>query len=383
MQSVLHANDVCYTIDTKVHLEVFAVPKLEVSVPSIIKSIRSSILGEISDFVSEAGFGHAEINLLTDLVYELAEYREEGVSCYPTVYLVALEADSSTLAAIAPSADQIQFGKREHSDGAASVILKSTAPLAEGGWSIFIESDGTKYRYGIFRSEASPIAVSSSELFLDQTAEIGRAILLRNCSSRCVELLSGSGIRMEFSLTSAKPSEDTVSEAFTRLAEQATMDVGEHQRDATREYLRRLLFETSQQSHGTIVVVVPSTIDKMPDEFQDGIILEQEIDVPEALGAVQDQKSADSLASLLSREILLRKMVQSDGIMVLGSDGKVKAFRVFVKATDQERDDLAKLDIKGGARSRAHELLKLRLGEYMNCVCFSSQDGNTVCTVKQ
>lgn len=351
--------------------------------PSIIKSIRSSILGEISDFVVDAGFGQTEVNLVTDFVYELAEYREEGVSCHPTVYLVKLESESPSLAAIAPSADRIQFGERLHADGAASVILKSTAPLAQGGWSIFVESDGSRYRYGIFRSEASPIAVSSSELFLDYTAGIGQAVLLRNCSNRCVELLNGRASRLEFSLTSAKPGLESVSEAFTRLAEQATMDVAEHQRDATREYLRRLLFETSRQSHGTIVVVIPSTIGMIPDEFRDGIVLEQEIDVPDAIKMVQEEKSADSLASLLSREILLRKMVQSDGITVLGSDGKVKAFRVFVKATDQERDEIAKLDIRGGARSRAHELLKLRIGQNLNCVFFSSQDGNTICTVKR
>ena len=86
--------------------------------------------------------------------------------------------------------------------------------------------------------------------------------------------------------------------------------------------------------------------------------------------------STDGLADLQAAESLLRGMINSDGIVLFGTDGTVLAYHVFVKPKD---DEAMKLPDIGGGRRRTFELMKLRLPSIFKAVFFRSQDGATGC----
>ncbi len=98
------------------------------------------------------------------------------------------------------------------------------------------------------------------------------------------------------------------------------------------------------------------------------------------LMAVKEQSAAaDSL--LRSHESLLRGMIMSDGVTILGTDGSIMGFRVFVQAVAEKKIDL-KERAAGGARSRAFEVLRGYLGAPLKAALFRSQDGRTEVVVQ-
>ena len=344
-----------------------------------LQTIRNSLIGVLSDFVTEAGFEAAELKLIVDLVYEISDFREENSVYFPNVYLFKKNGGDA-LSAVAPGADRISLKEIVFKDRVAGAVLKDAATLAESGWSIFIRVESNNLQYGIFRSEVLPISVSSSEQMADTTAPSGTVVLIRNCAKNCVELTTGSGAKLELALTPDKPETKSVASAFVFLAEKITADI-KVRREEIQPYIERLLFNIIQKCHGTIIVVVPTG--EFPENLSDGVVLEQKIDLLAAFEDLRKDKSAEALARLNSQEAVLRGMVNSDGITVLSTDCKILAFRCFVKPTDSERDTLDAIEINGGARSRAHELLKLRIGNPLTCVFFRSQDGQTQCTVNK
>jgi len=55
----------------------------------IIETIRKGLIGALTDFVNESGF-IAQINLIVELVYELAEYREEDIRFFQASILLSV-----------------------------------------------------------------------------------------------------------------------------------------------------------------------------------------------------------------------------------------------------------------------------------------------------
>jgi len=339
------------------------------------------LIGALTDFVNESGF-LAQINMIVELVYELAEYREEDIRFFPSVYVVKRHDDSDTLAIIAPGADRIGLKTTEMIEGCGAMILKDTAAMADSGWSIFVDVSDATLRYGLFRSEMLPVSLSSADHMADPDAKSGSGILLRNCARNCVELVSSDGKRLEFGLTATKPTPNSVSESFRKLAIEATRSIPETQRDQALSYIQRLIVQVCQQCHGTIIAVLRSDIQELPPEYHDGVRLEEPVDLLAAFHELKGDGTAATLSRLLARETLFRGMIQSDGITILNSSGQIMAFRVFVKPNEGEQGKMNQLNIRGGARSRAFELMKLRLGNSLSCVFFRSQDGNTMCEVK-
>ena len=347
----------------------------------IIETIRKGLIGALTDFVNESGF-IAQINLIVELVYELAEYREEDVRFFPNVYVVKRHNDSDTLAIIAPGADRIVLKTTEMIEGCGAMILKDSAAMADSGWSIFVDVSDVTMRYGLFRSEMMPVSLSSADHMADPDATSGSGILLRNCARNCVEMVSSDGKRLEFGLTATKPTPTSVSESFNKLAVEATRSIPAAQRDRALSYTQRLIVQVCQQCHGTIIAVLRSDTGELPIEFHDGVRFEEPVDLLAAIHELKGERSAATLSRLLARETLFRGMIQSDGITILNSFGQILAFRVFVKPNEDEQGKMNQLNIRGGARSRAFELMKLRLSNSFSCVFFRSQDGNTMCELK-
>lgn len=338
------------------------------------RSIREELLGTLHDFCKTAGFNSMNTNeVLAELVFHLSEYREEEVPLFPSLFLT--EERSQALAAIAPAHERIPIGNCSIIS-VASNALKECAALACDGWAIYLVMAQQEAHYGLFRTVNSPFSVSALESLRDPQIELGPIVMIRNCSSRCVEMIDGKGNGLELSLSSSHPPKQPVSSKIGRLAAAFMADLCSDSKGVF-PYVERLLGSICQQAHGTIIAVLPANLGSVPAGFQDGVMLEPPLDLGMTFQELDRLKSADALSRLYSRETLLRGMINSDGITLLSSDLKVIAFRVFVKPNVNESQNLEKVDIRGGARTRAFELLKLRLKDPLNAVFLRSQDGRT------
>jgi len=338
---------------------------------SVTYSIRESLQGALHDFVRSSGFENVHLEeMIRELVGMLASYREEGLPLFPEVFLFS---STNGLTALAPSSTQITLGKARLEADSSADILKGCAPLAASGWAIFVVKEENGVRYGLFRASRHALAMGAEESMLG----LGRdepVIIIRNRGHLTVELRSATGDRFNAVLTTSSAKTSSLEkhvEIFVTAATEALMD-GED----FRPYLRRLLTDTLQRCHGTLLGVVEDQQTEIDPTFRDGTWPSPRIALAELRAAAAKTATADSLADLTAAEVLVQGMINSDGIVLFGSDGSVLAFRVFLKPNDEEA---TKLPESGGGRRRTYELMKLRLGAAFKAVFFRSQDGQTAC----
>jgi hypothetical protein len=102
--------------------------------------------------------------------------------------------------------------------------------------------------------------------------------------------------------------------------------------------------------------------------------LKEPIPLANTMIAAISENTATAASLLRSQESLLRGMIGSDGVTILGTDGSIRAFRVFVRPAKNAPVQ----QVTGGARSRAFEVLRSWVeGKILVAAMIRSQDGRT------
>ena len=340
-------------------------------------SIRTSLQGELQDFLRDSGFFDctSTADLVRDLTALLAAYREEDVPLYPSVFVLS---SVDQLAGIAPGTERVVIGTKVLGELEASAILKDCAPLAENGWSIFVGKTAVpaKFQYGLFRSLANTFATSADEAMV-QDAGDSPILVIRNRGHLVVELRNAKRNVFTASLTSATATESHFAAHVATLADAIGANLAVEVFEAFKPYLCRFLSDVLQRCHGTLCAVLKPPDDRVaPPEFAKSVWLVEPLCWAEIHMAARLQKSADTLAQLQSVESLVVGMINSDGVVILGSDGTVLGYRAFLNPNEDER---TRLETDGGGRRRTYALLKGRLGLDLRAAFFRSQDGETAC----
>ncbi len=340
-------------------------------------SIRQSLQGSIHDFSGESNVFCARTeNLIRDLVCLLASYREEGVSLYPSVYITLRE---NVIPSIAPGAERISLGNTKLDDGAAEIILKKTANLARGNWSVFVEKVGDdlpEVHFGIFQTLRHSFSISAEESLKGLGNEMP-VILVKSLGHSVVELKNSMGNIYTVSLTAAHASSSLLMSHVNEFAKSLISDIESNDKEIFLPYASRFLTEVVQKCHGTLMATVRNRHLTEPHEtLRDGVWIKPSTNWFDKHGQAYAQRDADSLSSLQSTEHLIEGIVNNDGLVVFGTNGSVLAFRVFLSPNEQERGEVPEL---GGGRRRTFELMRLRLNGVFDSVFFRSQDGETNC----
>ena len=198
--------------------------------------------------------------------------------------------------------------------------------------------------------------------------------LFRHSAENTVEIITGNGSRLEISLTTAMPSSQPMSGLVFEFATVACSEVPEEDREQATGYLARTLTDLLRVSHGALLAIAPSKKKLDKEKLSDGVILPEPIPLIQTmLGAIRG-KAATEASKLRSEESLLRGMITTDGVTVFGTDGSIRAFRVFVRP-DGNRGQGGPLGNAGGARSRAFAVLRGYVGKSLRAALFRSQDG--------
>jgi hypothetical protein len=214
-----------------------------------VYSIRESLQGKLADFIRKAGFQCILLEgLIRDLVVSLGAYREEDVPYFPEVYIFSSPAH---LGSLPIAGERLVIRSSPLRDGAAASVLKDCAPLAVGGWAIFIVKDSPdEIRYGLFRAQRHSLSTNTDESMSGLSASTP-VLLLRNRGMQTVELLDGTGARLTAILKAVLAAVPELDAHIATFAGAMVADIEEN--DDFRAYLTRLLVRLVQRSHGTLL----------------------------------------------------------------------------------------------------------------------------------
>ena len=187
-----------------------------------------------------------------------------------------------------------------------------------------------------------------------------------------VEVRTNSGNRIEFRFNDDLDVSELSSQTHIKiLAKEISADVLPHTQTFS-EFLERLLTSSIGNSHGTLIAVIPSQLEKIPDYLQDAVKLDHPIDLFERFRLhIDEGKTAASVSRLQSSAELVSGFLCSDGITIFNSAGKILGYRAFLRYNSQDSHPT------GGARARAFEAMCKLLKNDLSAVFFKSQDGQT------
>lgn len=339
--------------------------------PSGAYSIRESLQGALHDFIRGSGCQDVDLEeLVREFVGLLAAYREEGASLFPQMFVFL----SATGLRALVSTGEVTIGHANVSASSAARIVKDCAPLAAEGWSIFVLRENDSIRYGVFRSLAHSVAVPADEAMRDLGFEVP-VLLIRNRGHLTVELRSSTGHQFTVALTTTPAMSSTIEAHVSNLIDSATSALSNCAN--FKAYLGRLVAEVLQYCHGTLIAVIDlAENEQRHNTLTDGVWLEQPVDLAERYRNATTSSSAETLSDLRAAEMLLKGMINSDGIVVFGTNGTILGYRVFLKPRNEEA---AGLPETGGGRRRTFELMRLRTPTIFKAALIRSQDGATQC----
>ncbi len=211
----------------------------------------------------------------------------------------------------------------------------------------------------------------------DKLASFGLpAVLLRHSAENTVEIVNSAGGRLEISLTTSLASNRAMGGQIMEFAKAACLDVADEAKDQSTHYLARVLTEFLRGGHGALLAAAPCNRPLHRTKLADGVILTPPIPLILTMLAAMKEQTAAAASLLRSQEALLRGMIASDGVTILGTDGSIRAFRVFVQPGRKQASGRQQAS-SGGARSRAFSVLRDYVGNALRAALFRSQDGRT------
>jgi hypothetical protein len=337
-------------------------------------SMEESATGAVSAFLDlESCECLQSVKFLAYLAGALQRYEEEGVLIEPRVLFCSSITD---LVDFIPGARYIEIGASEFNADSCKIILKQCATLAGGLWSIIVErsADGKLVRFGVLSYLATPTAIEINELIalVNFSKSKSFCVFIQKIDTKTISMMGSRGntLRISFSTTKKTNSE---SREILQFAQRCTQKCSSEE---FRTYFQKLVGDALGRSHGSILVCRDGLPITKVKGMADGVLIEPSIDLESSFETFKKFGTADSILEIQRYEQLLMGMMQSDGIVVFDTAGKITAYRVFFKDTSPAKKKPKKApSIQGGARRRAFEGLKSLVGTELECALFRSQDG--------
>ena len=340
-----------------------------------VLSFRHLLTGAIERFLAEHRFDapgmHDEV---AEGMIALAHYREEGAPLFPAMFFCR---DRSELLSYLGGTDPIEIGAGPLNSATVRRALKQCATLCNGSWAIYLVRGKSRYEYGVFRADDfvlnSTFMVRLREIRSACPAILGVVQLADNV----IELRCSGGAGQLVHLSGARVDGTPVMSVYKAFAHALTADVPADGRGAVGTFFKRVLIDAMRGSHGCLVAVLPSDA---PDlrQFQDGILLAEPLDVPGRIRRHLADPTVGSRGEVQALVPLVTGMLGADGITLLGSNGTILGYNVFLHMPPAE--EIASY-ATGGARQRAYRALATQVGHGLRAAFIRSQDGFADCVV--
>jgi hypothetical protein len=301
--------------------------------------------------------------LLIALIGDLVGYQEEGVELSPTILVTD---NIATVCAFFPGSVYYEVGSAALGELSAKRVLKDCAPLTSENWHIYVQRD-SRLRYGVFSYSRLPTTLPLEDAI---SLSAGLAILAKKVDRSAVDLVGGKGSRLHLSFSTTRE-EYQAPVTTTAFANACCAELTNPDPDFAT-YLSRCVDDALYASHGTILVCVNGNAEDV-EGLADFVPVNPALDFYSGFAAYRSSDRADVLVGVQRAEELLRGFAQCDGILVFNQTAQVIAYRAFYNAPAAGAEG-----ISGGARRRAFEGLKSKLGSGLTAILFRSQDGLTI-----
>jgi len=335
-------------------------------------SLKSVILGEAVSFLeTEKMECLVTQNGIVSLVNQLVNYREEGKDLFPDIYIVD---DIDLILKLLPMSQHCYIGEGDKTKETMLRALKKCAPLTNSEWSIYIQRNDDKFRYGVFRAGTSLLSVSIEEFLITNVSDDIKAILLHQISDKLIEIKGVKNDPLFISFGGREESNKSPIENQVEFINCIVSKVPDKLKEQTFNFFKKVFNEILKVGHGTLACVINSNKKSIPKRLEDGIILETRINIPDIIEILLGDEGKEYLranSELNGFFTIITGMMESDGITVFTDKGEVAAYNIFVK----HPNSIAKTNTAGGARSRTFLTLCKLIGRGIEAAYIQSQDG--------
>ena len=335
-----------------------------------VLSFRSHLTQGISEIGSFLGLGKGGPEWLTELIVLLANYQEEGLRLYPSVFVAdRLEVILENL----KGHDPITVGSGPLSNLTTRTAFKRCAPLTEDRqWAIFIELGGGEMKYGVFRTAHSPLKPTTFERLRRLHDPAIHMIGLTRLGAGYVELRAANGIHRYIDFHGSQLAAPNPLKLIREFTEVIARDAPEELQSKLHAFYYQFAVDLVHSTHGTLIAVIPAS-SPVPPMLSDGVMLESKIRVIDGIFSYSELKDRHSLERLRSWRQLLRKMTSMDGITLLDTEGSIVGYNCFIQSKMLEAASSPRW---GGARWRAFDVLSSHIGKELDGAFYRSQDGS-------
>ena len=333
-------------------------------------SFRTHLQSNTTDILNDAHISCTHtVRLVIGLISQLAAYTEEGIPLSPSIFICN---SISNLIAISGSGEHVCLAKNADTAISSSKILKYAAPLCSGGWKIYVErvGNGEACNYGVFCGSNDPSSLTVDDLALEELNKDLPVIRVSQNVTNKVEVRTSAGDSIEFRFNDDQDEPKLNNREHIRNLSAAAAKNVDPPDLSLSGFLERILSESIKKSHGTLIAVVSGDNGCNLDALSDAIHLDEPIDLFLRYQLhFKEDKTATSVSRLQAAADLLSGFVNSDGITLLDTRGRVLGYRAFIKS------DGTGASVTGGARTRAFAALKSLIGQGLEVAFFRSQDG--------
>ncbi|WP_210168760.1 hypothetical protein [Methylobacterium sp. Leaf465] len=333
-------------------------------------SFRSHLQSNTTDLLDSTSIPCTyTVRLVISLVSRLAAYTEEGVPLAPSVFICN---SVSQLVQIAGAGEHVALSNYIETADAAAKILKAAAPLCSSNWRIYVErsADGRTCKFGVFCGSNDPSSLTVEELALSELDPNFPIVRISQSITNKVEVSTSAGSTIEFRFNDDADVPDLNNKLKIRNLAISTCRSLSPVDPAFQGFMERVLTAAIRASHGTLIAVVSDGGLKIPPRLSDAVALAEPLDLYLRYRLHHEEsKTAVSVSRLQSAAELLSGFINSDGITVVNSTGKILGYRAFIKSGEPNAPS------DGGARTRAFVALSELIGNGLDAAFFRSQDG--------
>jgi hypothetical protein len=317
------------------------------------------------------GFPESILDYLFDLLSNFCKYEEEEIKIKPSL-LIGININKHIVSI--PNKKSITLLTNEANKERTRSNLKSLIPLCNNGWIIYINyrPDDNEIDYGVLRHfggiKSEPF---TNMLFAEEQYSKPPPIVLFTVLSNYEVLIKNyiePELIIDFRLKTLESDKD-LNVILDNFAEDCIRWYGEN-----TNYLqccKNVLRLAQERNHGTICVIIEKECQVSEIELfrSDSKIILEPIDIMEfAEPLIYDAVVYPSLVKeYYAITGLLISLMDIDGICIIDTAFRIRAFNVFVKSDSDET--------VGGARTRAFNTIKsIKDANIVGCY-FQSQDG--------
>lgn len=332
-------------------------------------SFRDFLKAKLKPVAEKLGHAVHNVDLISEIVLLLANYQEEGTNLFPLIFICRTE---EHLREGLAAREMIAIGEGSLDRDTYMRAFKQCAPLAEDRlWAVYFIAGPDKIRYGIFRSDPSPLMPTVFERIAEIRSSRNCILGLTRLGGNFVEISASGGLHHFVNLSGTDEDGYHPGNVIHNFVDLISRDASPLIAPYLRFFYYRAGMDIMHGSHGCLVGIVDKG-SKVPEVLRDGIHLQSTLAVADALTDIQNGRTdSDTYQRIRSYSLLLRKLTWMDGITLLNTQGDILGYNCFIRSAHFHPRD----SIIGGARRRAYEDMRALVPEGLAGALYRSQDG--------